>query len=201
MRRPAPWRLADWPWQTLAAMAGEAFIVGPVPTPFHDDETVDPSALAADIEGWCEEPQGLSGFVLGTYGGEEFHLGEPDKVAIIETVVRANGGRRKIIAGIDTLSSTEAVRAPSPGAPPSPALAAPQPSRVVGFTSRAAGCAGAIGEALRRPGGDSSPCPARPYPCADLAYMRRRTWCACGFLRVRPGPAAARARCKGTSRP
>ena len=144
-------------------MASEAFIVGPVPTPFHDDESVDHAALASNTERWCEEPQGLSGFVLGTYGGEEFHLGEPDKVAIIETVVRANGGRRKIIAGIDTLSSTEAVRPPAPCLAPLPPL--PRPCRVVGFTSRAAGCAGAAGEALRRPGGDSSPCPARPNPC------------------------------------
>eukprot|EP01045_Picozoa_sp_COSAG04_P015131 COSAG04_NODE_1176_length_7917_cov_8.414428_4_plen_155_part_00 len=153
-------------------MAGEAFIVGPVPTPFHEDESVDHAALASNIERWCEEPHGLSGFVLGTYGGEEFHLGEPDKVAIIETVVRANGGRRKIIAGIDTLSSTEAVRPLPPAAPclrrpggAAPCRPLPRPSRVVGFTSRAAGCAGAAGEALRRPWGDSSPCPARPNPC------------------------------------
>lgn len=58
----------------------------------------------------CAQPDGLSGFVLGSYGGEEFHLGEPEKQAIVATVVAANGGRRAVICGVDTLSSTEAVR-------------------------------------------------------------------------------------------
>jgi dihydrodipicolinate synthase/N-acetylneuraminate lyase len=92
------------------AVPARAFVVGPVPTPFHEDESVDHAALAEQIDGWCTQADGLSGFVLGTYGGEEFHLGEPDKRAIVETAVSANKGRRAIICGIDTLSSTEAIR-------------------------------------------------------------------------------------------
>ena len=37
-------------------------------------------------------------------------MGEPEKVAIIDTVVKAHRGRRFTIAGIDNLSSTEAIR-------------------------------------------------------------------------------------------
>jgi 4-hydroxy-tetrahydrodipicolinate synthase len=92
------------------AEVGRAFVVGPVPTPFHSDESVDHTTLASQIDDWCGQPHGLSGFVLGSYGGEEFHLGEPEKQAIVETVVKANGGRRAVICGVDTLSATEAVR-------------------------------------------------------------------------------------------
>ncbi len=83
-------------------------IVAPTNMPFRDDESVDHDALARNIDKFCSTA--LSGFVVGSYGGEEFHMGEPEKVAAIRTVVGAHAGRRFVIAGIDALSPTEAVR-------------------------------------------------------------------------------------------
>jgi dihydrodipicolinate synthase/N-acetylneuraminate lyase len=76
--------------------------------PFRSDESLDLDALARNVDKFCGTA--LSGFVVGSYGGEEFHMGEPEKVAAIETVVEAHASRRFVIAGIDALSPTEAVR-------------------------------------------------------------------------------------------
>lgn len=86
----------------------DPIIVAPTPNPFRADESIDHDRLARNIERWLRTP--LSGFVVNSYGGEEFHIGEPEKVAAVETVARAHDGRRFVIAGIDTLSPTEAVR-------------------------------------------------------------------------------------------
>ncbi len=88
--------------------ATDPIIVAPTNLPFHDDESLDLDALARNIDRFCGTA--LSGFVVGSYGGEEFHMGEPEKVAAIKTVAEAHAGRRFVIAGIDALSPTEAVR-------------------------------------------------------------------------------------------
>lgn len=76
--------------------------------PFRSDESLDLDALARNVDKFSNTA--LSGFVVGSYGGEEFHMGEPEKIAAIKTVVGAHAGRRFVIAGIDALSPTEAVR-------------------------------------------------------------------------------------------
>ena len=76
--------------------------------PFNSDESLDLDALSRNVDKFCETA--LSGFVVGSYGGEEFHMGEPEKVLSIKTVVEAHAGRKFVIAGIDALSPTEAVR-------------------------------------------------------------------------------------------
>lgn len=76
--------------------------------PFRADESLDLDALGRNVDKFSSTA--LSGFVVGSYGGEEFHMGEPEKVAAIKTVVDAHAGRRFVIAGIDALSPTEAVR-------------------------------------------------------------------------------------------
>jgi dihydrodipicolinate synthase/N-acetylneuraminate lyase len=76
--------------------------------PFNADESLDLDALSRNVDKFCETA--LSGFVVGSYGGEEFHMGEPEKVLAIKTVVEAHAGRKFVIAGIDALSPTEAVR-------------------------------------------------------------------------------------------
>ncbi|MBI4305387.1 MAG: dihydrodipicolinate synthase family protein, partial [Chloroflexi bacterium] len=86
----------------------DPIIVAPTPNPFRADESIDHDRLARNIERWLKTP--LSGFVMNSYGGEEFHIGEPEKVAAIRAVVQAHRGQRFVIAGIDTLSPTEAVR-------------------------------------------------------------------------------------------
>jgi dihydrodipicolinate synthase/N-acetylneuraminate lyase len=86
----------------------DPIIVAPTNMPFRADESLDLDALARNVDKFCDTA--LSGFVVGSYGGEEFHMGEPEKVSAIKTVVDAHAGRRFVIAGIDTLSPTEAVR-------------------------------------------------------------------------------------------
>ena len=88
--------------------ATDPIIVAPTNMPFRDDESLDLDALARNIDRFCGTA--LSGFVVGSYGGEEFHRGEPEKVAARKTVVEAHAGRRFVIAGIDALSPAEAVR-------------------------------------------------------------------------------------------
>jgi dihydrodipicolinate synthase/N-acetylneuraminate lyase len=48
--------------------------------------------------------------VVGTHGGEEFHLSEAEKVAALKTVVETHAGCRFVMAGIDSFSPTEAAR-------------------------------------------------------------------------------------------
>ena len=83
-------------------------MVAPTNMPFNSDESLDLDALSRNVDKFCETA--LSGFVVGSYGGEEFHMGEPEKVLSIKTVVEAHAGRKFVIAGIDALSPTEAVR-------------------------------------------------------------------------------------------
>ena len=92
----------------MAIPASDPIIVSPTNMPFRSDESLDLDALARNVDKFCATA--LSGFVVGSYGGEEFHMGEPEKVSAIKTVVEAHAGRRFVIAGIDALSPTEAVR-------------------------------------------------------------------------------------------
>ncbi len=88
--------------------ANDPIIVAPTNMPFRDDDSLDLDALARNVDKFSSTA--LSGFVVGSYGGEEFHMGEPEKVDAIKTVVDAHAGRRFVIAGIEALSPTEAVR-------------------------------------------------------------------------------------------
>ncbi len=92
----------------MAIPATDPIIVAPTNMPFRTDESLDFDALAKNVDKFCNTA--LSGFVVGSYGGEEFHMGEPEKVAAIKTVAEAHAGRRFVIAGIDALSPTDAVR-------------------------------------------------------------------------------------------
>ena len=88
--------------------SADPIVVAPTNMPFNSDESLDLNALSRNVDKFCETA--LSGFVVGSYGGEEFHMGEPEKVLSIKTVVEAHAGRKFVIAGIDALSPTEAVR-------------------------------------------------------------------------------------------
>ena len=92
----------------MAIPITDPIIVAPTNMPFRDDDSLDLDALARNVDKFCSTA--LSGFVVGSYGGEEMHMGEPEKIAAIETVAAAHAGRRFVIAGIDALSPTEAVR-------------------------------------------------------------------------------------------
>ncbi|MDP6960894.1 MAG: dihydrodipicolinate synthase family protein [Dehalococcoidia bacterium] len=88
--------------------SSDPIVVAPTNMPFNSDESLDLDALSRNVDKFCGTA--LSGFVVGSYGGEEFHMGEPEKVLSIKTVVEAHAGRKFVIAGIDALSPTEAVR-------------------------------------------------------------------------------------------
>jgi 4-hydroxy-2-oxoglutarate aldolase len=86
----------------------DPIVVAPTPMPLRTDDSIDHDKLARNVERWLDTE--LSGFVVITYGGEELHFGEPDKLAAVKTVSQAHRGERFVIAGIDTPSPTEAVR-------------------------------------------------------------------------------------------
>ena len=92
----------------MSIPSSDPIIVAPTNMPFNADESLNLDALSRNVDKFCETA--LSGFVVGSYGGEEFHMGEPEKVIAIKTVVEAHAGRKFVIAGIDALSPTEAVR-------------------------------------------------------------------------------------------
>ena len=85
----------------------DPIIVAPTPMPLKANDNIDHDKLARNVERWLDTD--LSGFVVVSYGGEELHFGEPDKVAAVKTVAQAHKGEKFVIAGIDTPSPTEAV--------------------------------------------------------------------------------------------
>ena len=82
---------------------GSVPIVAPTPTPFKKNDKPDYDLMASNINKWCQTS--LSGFVLGSYGGEEFHLTDEEKLKLVEIVVDTHGGDKFVIAGIDTPST------------------------------------------------------------------------------------------------
>ena len=86
----------------------DPIIVAPTPMPLRADDSIDHDKLARNTERWLKTD--LSGFVVVSYGGEELHFGEPDKLAAVKTVAQAHGGKKFVIAGIDSPSPTETVR-------------------------------------------------------------------------------------------
>ena len=83
-------------------------IVAPTPTPFTKNDIPDYLSIEKNINKWNETS--LDGFVLGSYGGEEFHLSEDEKIEIIKVVSATMNNKKFIIAGIDTPSPTIALK-------------------------------------------------------------------------------------------
>lgn len=82
-------------------------IVAPTSIPFQDNDKPDFTLLEKNVSKWVKT--GLSGFVVGSYGGEEFHLSDSEKILSVTTVSEAHEGQKFVIAGIDTPSPTVAV--------------------------------------------------------------------------------------------
>ena len=82
---------------------GSVPIVAPTPTPFNENDEPDYDLMASNVHKWCSTS--LSGFVLGSYGGEEFHLSDEEKLKLVQIVVDAHDGNKFVIAGIDTPST------------------------------------------------------------------------------------------------
>ena len=83
-------------------------IVAPTPTPFTKKDKPDYLSIEKKINKWNETS--LDGVVLGSYGGEEFHLSEDEKIEIIKVVSATMSNKKFIIAGIDTASPTIALK-------------------------------------------------------------------------------------------
>ena len=86
----------------------DPIIVAPTPNPFKRDESIDHDRLARNIERWCKTP--LSGFVVGSAGGEETSLSDAERVEAVATVATAAAGRKLVIGGIDNPSVAETLR-------------------------------------------------------------------------------------------
>ncbi len=83
-------------------------VVAPTPMPLRSDDSIDHARLARNVEHWHKTP--LSGFVVGSAGGEEFYLSEAERVESLRTVAQANSGKKLVIAGIDNPSTSETLR-------------------------------------------------------------------------------------------
>ncbi len=83
-------------------------VVAPTPNPLRPDDSIDHDALARNVARWLKTP--LSGFVVGSAGGEEFFLSDAERIAAVKTVADAHGGSRFVIGGIDNPSTTETLR-------------------------------------------------------------------------------------------
>ena len=88
--------------------AQDPIVVAPTPIPLKSDDSIDHDKLGNNIEKWLNTD--LDGFVVVTYGGEENHFGEKDKLTAVSTVVQAHQGKKFVIAGIDSPSPTETIR-------------------------------------------------------------------------------------------
>ncbi len=85
----------------------DPIIVAPTPNPIRADDSIDHDALARNVRRWLDTP--LSGFVVGSAGGEETFLGDDERVAAVRTVAEAHEGKRFVIGGIDNPSTSNSL--------------------------------------------------------------------------------------------
>lgn len=86
----------------------DPIVVAPTPTPFSASDQVDHNALGRNIERWLATD--LHGFVLNSENGEESFLSEIERLDIVRTVNAARSGKKFILAGVDSPSTTETIR-------------------------------------------------------------------------------------------
>ena len=92
----------------MAIPNNDPIVVAPTPNPLRADDSIDHDALARNVQRWLKTP--LSGFVVGSAGGEETFLGDDERVAAVKTVVEAHEGQRFVIGGIDNPSPSNSLR-------------------------------------------------------------------------------------------
>lgn len=76
-------------------------------TPYNEDMSVNYEMLAKHVE-WLLE-QGMDGFYVTGSSAETFLLSDEERKKILETVVKANGGRGKVICHVGAISTDAAV--------------------------------------------------------------------------------------------
>lgn len=86
----------------------DVVVVAPTPLPWTEAEQLDRDALARNVERWAETS--LSGFVVGSGGGEETHISEAELFEAAGIVVAARSPGKLVIGGIDNPSVTETLR-------------------------------------------------------------------------------------------
>ena len=67
-----------------------------IPTPFHEDESIDFDALTSCVE--FAVRVGVTGFCLPAYGSEFYKLSEAERMQVVQTAVRAAQGKVLVIA-------------------------------------------------------------------------------------------------------
>jgi 4-hydroxy-2-oxoglutarate aldolase len=86
----------------------DVVVVAPTPLPWTDDERLDREALARNIERWARTD--LSGFVVGSGGGEETYISEDELLEALAVVHEARPAGKLLIGGVDNPSTTETIR-------------------------------------------------------------------------------------------
>lgn len=86
----------------------DVVVVAPTPLPWTDGDQLDRDALTRNIERWGRTS--LSGYVIGSGGGEETYISESELFEAAEVVVAARPAGKLVIGGIDNPSVTETIR-------------------------------------------------------------------------------------------
>lgn len=85
-----------------------AGVYPPIATPFDAAGEIDHEALRFDIEQW--NGTGLAGYVVFGSNGENVFMSEPEKLAVLRTVVKAAAPGKQVIAGTGCESTRETIR-------------------------------------------------------------------------------------------
>ncbi|MFD0712881.1 dihydrodipicolinate synthase family protein [Paenibacillus sp. GCM10027626] len=77
-------------------------------TPMLEDGSIDERSLQRHVERLLS--QGVHGFYVGGSTGEAFMLDREERMRILETVIRANDGKGKIIAHVGSIGTRETIK-------------------------------------------------------------------------------------------
>lgn len=83
-------------------------VVAPTPLPWDEHDRLDVAALTANVARWARSS--LSGYVVGSAGGEETYLSESELRTAVRAVAEAKADDQLVIGGIDNPSTTETLR-------------------------------------------------------------------------------------------
>jgi 4-hydroxy-2-oxoglutarate aldolase len=86
----------------------DVIIVAPTPLPWADGERLDLDALQRNVARWGDTS--LSGFVVGSGGGEETYISEDELFQAAAAVAQARPSGRLVLGGIDSPSTSETIR-------------------------------------------------------------------------------------------
>lgn len=86
----------------------EIVVVAPTPLPWDEKDRLDRDALERNVERWGATS--LSGFVIGSAGGEETYTSESELFDAVAVIREARRPGALLIGGIDSPSTTETTR-------------------------------------------------------------------------------------------